>query len=70
MANCVTTVKRVEFDVSDEQVTKVVVEIDFDGDCPIGVYRRYHKTFPARHSMVDIVTMEGGVTDYLNWDAG
>ncbi len=68
MGACTTTIKRVTFDVSDPQVTSVTVEIDFEGDCPMGLKRRYQKTFPARHSMVDLLTMPGGVTDYLSWD--
>lgn len=68
MGKCTTTIKRVEFDVSDEQVTRVTVDIDFAGDCPIQLKRRYTKTFPARYSMVDLLGMKGGVTDYLNWD--
>lgn len=68
MANCETTIKKVTFDVSDEQITVVTVEIDFAGDCPIQLKRRYQKTFPARHTMVDILQMPGGVVNYLEWD--
>lgn len=70
MANCNTLVQKVTFDLSDEQVTKVRVEIDFWGDCPHIMKRVYEKTFPARLSAVDILTMprgEGGFLDYLFW---
>ncbi len=68
MGKCVTMIRRVEFDVTDTQVTTVTVEIDFAGDCPIQLKRVYRKVFPARHSMVDLLTMPGGVTSYLEWD--
>jgi hypothetical protein len=68
MVNCTTTIKRIIFDVSDAQMTKVRIEIDFEGDCPIQLKRVYEKSFPARFSAVDILTMEhGGVQNYLEW---
>ena len=67
MGKCETKIIRVSFDFSDEEVTKVVVESDFQGDCPLGMKRLNEKTFPARYSAVDLMTMEGGVKDYLVW---
>ncbi len=72
MGKCSTTIKRIEFDLSDEQVTKVTVEIDYEGDCP-QMDRRYEKTFPARFPITDVdgkpslMTMDGGVKDCLTW---
>jgi hypothetical protein len=67
MANCNTTLKKITFDVSDPQITTVTIENDFDGDCPFNIKRRYEKTFPARIPVVEILTMEGGVKDYILW---
>lgn len=67
MGKCETKILRVPFDFSDEQITKVTVESDFQGDCPIGMKRLNEKSFPARFSAVDILTMEGGTKDYLLW---
>jgi len=70
MANCETALQRISFDFTDPQITKVRVEIDFWGDCPIQIKRVYEKSFPARLSAVDILTMprdEGGIIDYLLW---
>ena len=67
MANCETAIQQVTFDFTDEQITKVTVRIDFSGDCPIQIKRLYEKSFPARFPAVEIMTMEGGVKDYLLW---
>jgi hypothetical protein len=67
MGTCTTTIKYVTFDFTDEQLTKVIVQIDFDGDCPIQIKRRHEKSFPARFSVVEIMTMEEGVKDCLLW---
>ena len=67
MGDCITKVQQITFDVNDEQVTKVTIKIDFSGDCGILVKRIYEKTFPARFSVVDLMTMDGGVKDYLLW---
>jgi hypothetical protein len=67
MADCNTYIQKITFDVSDPQITQVRVEIDFDGDCGILVKRVYEKSFPARYPAVEIMTMEGGVKDYLLW---
>jgi hypothetical protein len=69
MGKCTTTIRRIEFDLSDEQITRVVVEQDYAGDCPL-MDRRYEKAFPARIPIVDLFSMkqgEGGITDYLLW---
>ena len=69
MGKCSTTVRRIEFDLTDEQITRVVVEQDYAGDCPL-MDRRYEKAFPARISIVDLFLMkkgEGGILDYLVW---
>ncbi len=67
MANCETSIQKVTFDFSDPQLTHVRVEIDFQGDCPLQMKRAYERAFPARYSAVDLLTMEGGVHDYLTW---
>ena len=67
MADCITTIKTVTFDFTDEQITKVTVIIDFDGDCGILVKRRYEKSFPARIPAIEIMTMDEGIKDYLLW---
>lgn len=67
MGDCNTTVQRISFDFTDPDMTKVRVEIDFEGDCPIQLKRVYEKQFPARFSAVDILTMKDGVTNYLSW---
>lgn len=68
MGACTIIIKRVSFDIRDEQMTKVCVEIDFEGDCPIQMKRVYEKSFPARFSVQEIMAMqEGGVKDYLLW---
>lgn len=67
MSNCITKIQTVTFDFTDEQITKVTVKIDFEGDCGILVKRRYEKSFPARFPAVEIMTMDGGIKDYLVW---
>lgn len=68
MADCITTIKKVEFDLSDEQMTKATVTIDYDGDCGVLQGKRvYTKSFPARLPIVEIVTMDGGIKDYILW---
>ena len=67
MGDCHTAIQKVIFDFTDEQVTKVRVEIDFWGDCPFQIKRVYEKTFPASTSAVDIMTMEDGISNYLFW---
>ena len=67
MANCETAIQQVTFDFTDPQITKVTVKIDFSGDCPINIKRLYEKSFPARFPAVEIMTMEGGIKDYLFW---
>lgn len=67
MADCITKIQKIIFDVSDEQITKVEVLVEFEGDCGILVKPRYEKTFPARIPAVEIMTMEGGIKDYLLW---
>ena len=72
MGKCSTTVLRIEFDLSDEQITRVTVDQDYAGDCPL-MDRRYIKAFPARIPITDVdgkpnlMTMDGGVKDYLLW---
>lgn len=67
MGNCHTKIQKVIFDFEDEQITKVRVEIDFEGDCPIQIKRAYEKSFPARIAAIDLLTMEDGVLGYLFW---
>jgi hypothetical protein len=67
MGNCNTAIQKIIFDFSDEQITKIRVEIDFDGDCPIQIKRVYEKSFPARIPAVEIMTMEDGIPGYLLW---
>ena len=67
MADCNTYIQKIIFDVHDPQITQVRVEIDFDGDCGILVKRVYEKSFPARYPAIEIMTMEGGIKDYLLW---
>ncbi len=67
MANCITTIKQISFDFTDEQITQVRINTDFEGDCPVNMKRVYEKAFPARFSAKDIMTMDGGVGDYLLW---
>lgn len=68
MADCHTTIQKIAFDFSDPQITKVRVEIDFDGDCGVLVTKRvYEKAFPARIPAVEIMQMQDGVPGYLLW---
>ena len=67
MADCTTTIKRMSFDFTDPEITQVRVEIDFAGDCPVNIKRVYEKSFPARYSAIDLLTMEDGVHGYLLW---
>lgn len=67
MADCITAIQRISFDFTDAQMTQVRVEIDFHGDCPVQMKRVYEKIFPARIPATDILTMDGGVVDYLLW---
>lgn len=67
MADCNTYIQKLIFDTSDPQITQVRVEIKFDGDCPVQIKSVYEKTFPARIPAVEIMTMDGGVKDYLSW---
>ena len=66
MSKCSTTVRTVSFDFTDEQITRVVVTQDYQGDCPL-MDQRYEKAFPARISAVDLFTIKGGIVDYLLW---
>ncbi len=66
MGKCSTKIERIEIDLSDEQITKIVVEIDYWGDCPT-MNRRYEKSFPARIPVVDLFTIDGGIKDHLLW---
>lgn len=66
MGKCSTTIRTIEIDLTDEQLTKVVVTQDYEGDCPL-MNRRYEKAFPARIPVVDLFTVEGGIKDYLLW---
>lgn len=65
MGKCTTTIQKIIFDVSDPQITQVRIEIDFEGDCPIGIYRVYEKSFPARRSVLELLEKE--VPHYLEW---
>ncbi len=67
MADCETAIQRITFDISDPQITNVRIEITFSGDCPHVLKRIYKKSFPARFPIAEIATMEGGITDYLEW---
>ncbi|HLZ64418.1 MAG TPA: hypothetical protein VKR06_46415 [Ktedonosporobacter sp.] len=67
MADCNTSIQKVIFDFADPQITKVRVEIDFDGDCGILVKRVYEKSFPARIPAIEIMQMQDGVPGYLLW---
>lgn len=68
MGKCITATQRVTFDVSDPQITVVTVERTIEGDCPIGLKARVTKTFPARHSILEILQMPGGVVNHLDWE--
>ena len=67
MADCNTAIQKLTFDFTDPQITKVRVEIDFDGDCGILVKRVYEKSFPSRIPAIEIMQMQDGVPDYLLW---
>ncbi len=67
MADCNTAIQHVHFDFTDPEITRVRVEIDFAGDCPLQMKRVYEKAFPARIPAVDLLAMEGGVHGYLLW---
>ena len=68
MGKCSCETTKVTFDISDPQITEVTVERRCGGDCPIGLKNVVKKTFPARYSMVDLMTMEGGVANHLDWE--
>ena len=55
MGRCVATYKKILFDLSDPELTKVYVAIQADGDCPLSVQGWHHKTFPASMSCLDIL---------------
>jgi hypothetical protein len=67
MGTCNTKVLKVEFDFSDEQITKVKVEQDFWGDCPMQLMRVFEKSFPARMTIEDILKDKDGIVNYLLW---
>ncbi len=66
MGKCETSVQQITFDIRDPQVTRVVVNIDYEGDCPM-MPRRYEKAFPARIPIIDLFTIDGGIKDHLLW---
>lgn len=67
MGDCNTAIQKLTFDFSDCDFTKVRVEIDYDGDCPVSMKRVYEKAFPARFSAIDLLTMKDGIHNYLFW---
>jgi hypothetical protein len=66
MGKCETKIEKVEFDFTDDQLTKVTVHIDFWGDCPIQLKRVYTNKFPARRPAIEL--MEKELPNYLDWD--
>lgn len=65
MGKCTTTIQKIEFDLTDPQLTHVKITIDFEGDCPINVRRVYEKDFPARRPVVELIEKE--IPEYLLW---
>lgn len=65
MGDCTTAIQKIIFDISDDQITRVKIEITFSGDCPHVLKRVYEKSFPARMTMADILKTE--VPHYLLW---
>jgi hypothetical protein len=67
MANVQVEIQKLTFDVSDQQVTKVTVDIKHN-DGGILFKNRYEKTFPARISVLDILQNHlHGKDSYLTW---
>ena len=60
MGKCTTAFEELRFDVRDDQLTECYVLIRAEGDCPLGVQGWHHQTFPARMSVLDILTEEIG----------
>jgi hypothetical protein len=65
MGKCTTKINKVTFDFTDDQITKVSVECDFWGDCPVQMKRFYTKSFPARIPAIELLKRE--VPKYLQW---
>lgn len=66
MANATSTIEEVRFDLRDEQITHVYVLSRGSWDAPIGVQGWHYKAFPARVTMVEILTPQH-IGDYLLW---
>jgi hypothetical protein len=67
MANIQVEIQMVTFDISDPEVTKVVVVIKHN-DTGILLKNKYEKTFPARIPMVDLLQNHMfGENSYLYW---
>jgi hypothetical protein len=71
MANTVISYDEIRFDVRDEQITNVYVavrNVSQDG-FPVGGW--YHKAFPARMSMIEILqAWADGKEDPVMWSHG
>lgn len=68
MGDCITAIKYIRFDFTDEQITKVEIELDIRGDCPHFLTPLRTKTFPARFSAIDILNkIADGEENYLLW---
>ena len=65
MAKAEVATQKIIFDISDEQITKVRVEVKLFGDIPFGMKSVYEKTFPARISVLEI--MQNEFKNYLEW---
>jgi hypothetical protein len=58
--------KELRFVIEDE-LTQVYVLIEAIGDCPLGVQGWHHKTFPASHSVLDILRDIARSDDPVMW---
>lgn len=56
MSNTVVDIQKIIFDVSDEQLTKVTVEIKHNEPENIALRRKYEKTYPARITVEELIT--------------
>jgi len=67
MGKASTKIEKIEFDVSDDQITVCRITYKGFGDVPINAMGGVKtKTFPARKSAVDIMLED--VPGYLLWD--
>jgi len=66
VGRCLSTIQEVHFILTDPQITEVYIAVSVAGDCPLGAQGWHYKAFPARMSVLEIMT-GGGLEDHLLW---